>query len=527
MKLLKRTNNSTAKFPTFQKKVMRLLIIIKLFTFLFVSGLLKAQPSFITDSLDAYINHGIKDWNIPGLSIAIVKDGKTVFLKGYGVKDLITKEKVDENTLFFIASNSKLFTGMAAAKLENEKKLSLDDRVTKHIPWFKLYDSTSTALVTLRDLLCHRIGTKTFQGDFTFWGSTLPKDSIVYKMRLLKPNGIFRQSYGYCNSAFLTAGQIIEKVSGMSWQQYITENMLKPVGMNRTFMNTEGITQQTNLATPYSNSFGKLEKLPYDEIDNIGPAGSMVSCVSDLVKWLNFQLDSGKVNGQSIIPWAVLQKTRTGNTLISTRKSPYYPSTHVAYGLGELMTDYNGRQVYWHTGGAYGFVTNVCFVPDEKLGITILTNNDNQNFFEALRYQILDAYLDVKYTDRSKFQLQFQQQATAANEKEWNKWNERLSKMNPVPLPLNAFTGDYFNDVYGNMKMVVENNVLKLVFEHHKTLTATLQYMDNNEFILTWSHPGYGKFAAPVVIKDGKVVSIEVKASDFIEYDAYVFVKKN
>jgi CubicO group peptidase (beta-lactamase class C family) len=506
--------------------MQRICLLAAIFTLLF--GVSHAQqPSFITDSLEAYINRGMKDWNIPGLAIAIVKDGKTVFMKGYGVKDINTKEKVDENTLFFIASNSKLFTGMAVAKLELEKKLSLDDKVTKHIPWFRLYDSTSTALVTVRDLLCHRLGTKTFQGDFTFWGSTLHKDSIVYKMRLLKPNGIFRQSYGYCNSAFLTAGQIIEKVSGTTWENYIIENMLKPVGMNRTFMNTSGITKQSNLATPYSNSFGSLEKLPYDEIDNIGPAGSMVSCVSDLVKWLNFQLDSGKVNGQSMIPWAVLQRTRDGNTLLGTRKSPYYPSSYRAYGLGELVTDYNGRQVYWHTGGAFGFVTNVCFVPDEKLGITILTNNDNQNFFEALRYQILDAYLGVKYSDRSKFQLQFQQQAISENEKQWNSWNERLSKKNQPTVPLSAFTGDYFNHVYGNMKVVNENNQLKLIFEHHSTLTASLQYMDNNEFLLTWSHPGYGKFAAPVTIKDGKVVSIEVKASDFIEYDAYVFVKKD
>lgn len=502
-------------------------ILFLLFHCFILASVNAQKSSFITDSLESYITRGMKDWKIPGLAIAIVKDGKTVFMKGYGVRAIGTGEKVDENTLFFIASNSKLFTGTSAAKLEYEKKLSLDDKVTKYIPWFRLYDSTASAMITVKDLLCHRLGTKTFQGDFTFWGSTLPKDSIVYKMRLLKPVGQFRQDYGYCNSAFLAAGQIIEKVSGMSWEQYVTENMLRPIGMNRTFMNTGGITQQTNLAVPYSNAFGKLEKLPYDEIDNIGPAGSMVSCVSDIVKWLNFQLDSGKVNGQSIIPWAVLQKTRDGNISVGTRKSSFYPSHFRAYGLGEFMTDYNGRQVYWHTGGAFGFVTNICFVPEEKLGITILTNNDNQNFFEALRYQILDAYLGVKYVDRSKFQLQFQQQDAVQNEKQWSKWNERLAKKNAPSLPLSAFAGDYFNNVYGDMKIVNENNQLKLIFQHHTTLTATLQYMDNNEFLLTWSHPGYGKFAAPVVIKDGKVVSIEVKASDFIEYDAYVFVKKN
>ncbi|MBX9784452.1 MAG: serine hydrolase [Chitinophagaceae bacterium] len=502
------------------------------FTFLLMAGCflntcLAQQYSFIPDSLDSYIARGMKDWKIPGLAIAIVKDGKTVFMKGYGVRAIGTGEKADENTLFFIASNSKLFTGTSAAKLEYEKKLSLDDKVTQYIPWYRLYDSTASAMITVKDLLCHRLGTKTFQGDFTFWGSTLPKDSIVYKMRYLKPTGQFRQDYGYCNSAFLTAGQIVEKVSGMSWQQYVTENILQPVGMNRTFMNTTGITQQTNLAVPYSNAFGKLEKMPYDEIDNIGPAGSMVSCVSDIVKWINFQLDSGKVNGKQVIPWAVLQKTRDANILTGSRKSPYYPTHFRAYGLGEFMTDYNGRQVYWHTGGAFGFVTNICFVPEEKLGITILTNNDNQNFFEALRYQVLDAYLGVKYVDRSQFQLQLQQQANAENQKQWSKWEERLSKKNQPALPLTAFTGEYENEVYGIMKIVNENNVLKLVFEHHKTLTASLQYMDTNEFLLTWSHPGYGKFAAPVVIKDGKVKSIEVKASDFIEYDPYLFVKKN
>jgi CubicO group peptidase (beta-lactamase class C family) len=171
-------------------------------------------PAFIRDSLDNYIKRGMELWQIPGLSIAIVKDGKVILSKGYGVTEKDRSSKVDENTLFIIASNTKLFTGTALAKLDHEKKLSLNDRVTKYFPWFKLYDSASTRLANIRDMLCHRIGLKTFQGDFTFWDSNLAKDSIIWKMRYLKPSGEFRQDYGYCNSAFLVAGRVLEKVTG-------------------------------------------------------------------------------------------------------------------------------------------------------------------------------------------------------------------------------------------------------------------------------------------------------------------------
>lgn len=499
----------------------------KLFVFcLFVcSNLFSQQPAFITDSLDSYIQRGMKDWNIPGLSIAIVKDGKTIYMKGFGVKETGKTDKVDENTLFIIASNSKLFTGTSIAKLDYEKKLSLDDKVTKYIPWFRLYDSAATTMVTVKDMLCHRLGTKTFQGDFTFWNSNLPKDSIIYKMRFLKPSGVFRQDYGYCNAGFLVAGEILKQVTGTSWEQYVKENILQPVGMNNTYMNTAGMANRTNVAVPHTNAFSSLTKLPYDEIDNLGPATSMVSCVSDLSKWLQCQLDSGKVNGKQVLPWAVLQKTRDGNILTGTRKSSFYPTHFRAYGLGEYMTDYNGRQVYWHTGGAFGFVTNVCFVPEEKLGITILTNNDNQNFFEALRYQILDAYLGVAYVDRSKFLLQFQQQADAENKKQWNGWAERLQQKNQPRHQLDDFTGTYYNQVYGNMEMVKENNYLKIKLSHHPQLTGKLEYMSNNVFLLTWNHPGYGKFEAPVTIHNEVIRGITIRAADFIEYDGYYFSK--
>lgn len=484
-----------------------------------------APYTFLSDSLDTYIERGMKLWQIPGLAIAVVKDGKVLVSKGYGVREFGKEDKVDENTLFIIASNSKLFTGTSIAKLDYEKKLSLNDKVTKYIPWFRLYDSSATSLVNIRDLLCHRLGTKTFQGDFTFWDSNLPKDSILWKMRYLKPPGEFRQDYGYCNSAFLTAGQVLEKVTGASWESYVQNNILTPLGMTNTYMNTAGIESRNNVATPHNNLYSQLTKIPFDNVDNLGPATSMVSNVKDLSNWLLMQLDSGRLNGKRILPWEVLRTTRDANTLVGSRKSSAFPTHFRAYGLGVFMTDYAGRQVYWHTGGAFGHVTNVCFVPEEKLGITILTNNDNQSFFEALRYQLLDAFLHVPYTDRSAFQYGFFKQGKEATDKDLAAMKARVEKKNSPALKLDDYTGEYVNTLYGKVTIRKSNNLLVCHFEHHPSLIGYMEYMDNNEFRVTYSNIGYGIYPVKFSIKDGKATAVEIRANDFVETDAYLFVK--
>lgn len=490
-----------------------------------VQAFAQSQPSFISDSLDTYIKRGMADWQIPGLAIAIVKDGKVIVSKGYGVREVGRPEPVDENTLFFIASNTKLFTGTAIARLEHDKKLSLNDHVTKYLLDFKLYDPAASQLVTVRDLLCHRLGTKTFQGDFSFWNSNLSRAQIIAKMRLLKPEGQFRQDYGYCNSAFVTAGEIIPRVTGQSWEQYVETTILKPLGMNNTYMLTSGAENRANMARPYTTNYGPLQRLTYDYIDNLAPAGSMVSCVKDLSNWLMMQLDSGRVNNTQLIPWSVLQKTRDGNTIVNTRKSGVFPSHVRTYGLGVLMTDYAGKQVYWHTGGAFGFVTNTCFVPEEKLAITILTNQDNQSFFEALRYQILDAYLGVPYTDRSRFFLTSARQEEQKQKQELQELANRVAQKKKPALPLSAYAGTYRNGIYGTVTIKTADDALNVTFEHHPNLSAKLDYMENDTFRMTYSNQSYGIFPTKFTVTNGKVTSVEIKASDFVEYDSYVFTK--
>jgi CubicO group peptidase (beta-lactamase class C family) len=485
-----------------------------------------AQPQFVKDSLDSYIQQGMKDWNIPGLAIAIVKDGQVVVMKGYGVRDLQTKAPVDENTLFFIASNSKLFTGTALSKLDYDKKLSLDDKITKYFSDYRAYDSCTTKLVTIRDMLGHHFGTKTFQGDFTFWNSDLSRKDIIHKMRYLKPVQNFRTSYGYCNSCFLTAGEVIPVVTGKPWEVYVYDSIVAPLQMSHTHMLGAGAAAMPDIATPYTNLFSdQLQKLPFDKVDNLGPAGSMVSCVSDLTHWIMMQLDSGRYNGKQILPWPVLQKTRTAQTLVSSSLSPYFPAHFHAYGLGVFMMDYAGRQVYEHTGGADGFVTNVCFVPEEKLGITVLTNNDNQNFFEWLRYQILDAYLGVPYLNRSKMGLNVFNEKRQENLNSIGELKARV-KGNVPPLPFADYIGTYENQLYGTMDIGKDKNDLNIKFSGHRNLSAKLQYMDNDEWLLTYNNPAYGIFPLKFKTDGKKVISTDVKMSEFIEFDPYTFTKR-
>ncbi len=501
----------------------------KLFTVISVFIFLQpgfAQPSFIKDSLENYITQGMKDWNIPGLAIAIVKNDSIVMMKGFGVRDIDTKEPVDENTLFMIASNSKLFTGTALAQLDYDHKLSLDDKITKHFPWFRVYDSTTTKLVTIKDMLGHHLGTKTFEGDFTFWNSTLSRDSVMYKMRYVKPPLSFRASYGYCNSCFLTAGQVLHQATGIPWEVYIYDSILAPLNMTNTHALGNGMINMPGAATPYTNAFtGTLIKLPYDNVDNLAPAGSMVSCVNDLSHWIMMQLDSGKYNNKQVLPWKVVQQTRGVNTLLSTKRNDELQGHFVSYGLGVFIRDMNGRQVYDHTGGADGFVTNVCFVPEEKLGITILTNNDNQEFFELLRYQILAAYLNMPYKNYSKESLpgfKAEQNKITGN---INTLKRRV-KGNAPDLPLSSYAGIYNNELFGKIYISAKGNNLEIGFDNHKNLTAGLQYMDNGEWLLSYNTIAYGIFPLRFLIKDKKVIATDIKVNDFLEYDPYTFVKE-
>jgi CubicO group peptidase (beta-lactamase class C family) len=485
--------------------------------------------SWVKDTMSAYIEQGMRDWKVPGLAIVIVKDGKVVVQKGYGVKDIKTQSPVDDQTHFFIASNSKLFTGMALAKLQSEKKISLNDPMTKYFPSFRLYDSLSTKLVTIKDMLTHRIGTETFQGDFTYWNTKLSSEEIMQRMRYMQPVRGFRDAYGYCNSCYLAAGMVIPAVTGKSWSAYVTDEFLGPLKMNSSYASSNGIQNKSlNIAVPYTTSYSdQLMEVPYDTWDNLAPAASIVSNVSDLAHWLQFQLDSGRYEGQKIMPWNVLQTSRDVVITTRSRKSSATPTHFQGYGLGLFATDYNGRQVYWHTGGAGGMVSNVCFVPEEKLGIAILTNNDNQNFFEILRLMILDDYLDVSYKDRSKMALAPHNADMATHVAEIKAWRDTVQIMKGKTPNLKSYEGTYTHELYGQMTIKAnKQQQLVATFHTHDHLTATLSYMGDDTWLAEYNNILYGVYKSIFTQEGDRIKSVSIKVNDFVEYGSYEFIKR-
>jgi hypothetical protein len=239
------------------------------------------------------------------------------------------------------------------------------------------------------------------------------------------------------------------------------------------------------------------------------------------------QLDSGRYEGKRILPWDVLRKTRDINIVTRSQRSTVYPIHFQGYGLGVFGADYNGRQIYFHTGGADGFVTNTCFVPEENLGITILTNNDNQSFFEALRYQILDAYLGVPYKNRSQALLTGFNKGQSETVKSTEALQARVKGGKPI-MSLGAYTGTYENELYGPILIEKDKDGknLSVNFKGHNKLVAQMQYMDNDEWLLTYNNLGYGIFPVKFKTTNKQVSSIELRVNEFIDYDSYNFIKK-
>lgn len=483
-------------------------------------------PNFLTDSLDAYVARGLREWQIPGCAVAVVKDGNIVLAKGFGVRELGKPEKVDENTLFMIGSNTKAFTATALAMLEAEGKLSLNDPVTKHLPEFKLHDPCATQQATLTDLLCHRLGLRTFQGDFTYWTSDLTRKQVMQKFGLVVPPYGFRTRYGYCNAGFLTAGEVVPVAGGVSWEAFVRERIFNPLRMNRALALSAEMPNAENKAASHTWFDGKLVKLPYPTIDNLAPAGSIAASAREHAHWLLMQLDTGKFEGKQVVPKSAILKTWTPQTIVNTTKSSLLPSQFGLYGLGWFVQDYAGRRVIAHTGGVDGFVTSTCLVPEERLGILVFTNTDANAFFDALRLQIQDAFLNQPYQNyHGLFLKNFREEDRRERERLANLRAEAARKPTPA-LPLTAYAGRYENPVYGFTEIKPENGALVLTFEHHPNLRTPLQPLGENRFLAPYPNPTMGVHPLPFKVENGKVVSMDVKVNDFVEYGSYVFSKE-
>ncbi len=501
----------------------------KLYLFLIcccAAHLLQAQridrSKFLKDSLDGYINRALTNWRIPGAAIGIVKDGKIVLMRGYGIKELGIPTKVDVNTLFMIGSNTKAFTATALAALQVQKKLSLDDRVTKYLPDFKLNDPLANSGATLRDLLCHRLGFETFQGDFTYYNSNLTRQQVIERMGHIKAVYPFRTRWGYTNAAFATAGEVLAKVTGKPWEQYIRETIFAPLGMTNTLALTADLQKSFNKAAAHTIVDGRLTAIPYLQDDNLAPAGSISSSATDMSKWMLALLSSGKAGSRQVIPSAAITATRQPQAIVGETPQGEFE----LYGLGWFLEQYQNHRLVLHTGGVSGFVSSVTLVPDLNLGIVVLTNTDQNNLISSLNRELIDMYLKMpyhNYIDRSVSQTRAY---TAAEQQQDKKLRDSVA-LNPHPAQsLNDYAGSYVNDLYGNITIAKgENNDLIMRFEHHPKMYAHLQPLGGNRFYTVFSDPAFGKAVFPFYVQNGNVTGFRLKVADFVEITPYDFRK--
>ncbi len=341
-------------------------------------------------------------------------------------------------------------------------------------------------------------------------------------MRNVKPVYGFRAKYGYCNSGFLAAGEIIPAVTDTSWDDFLKYHFFLPLKMNRSSTTYKTIIADNNACKPYTIVDDKLVLLPYANIDNLGPAASINSCVKDLANWLLMQLDSGRFEGKRIFPYEVLQTTTTSNTIV--RDMPATSgATFQTYGLGWFMLDYNGRKVIRHDGGADGFVTTTCFVPSLNLGITVLTNTDTNSFYAALRTQIIDAYMNLAYSNHSEKIYKAVSANTKLENAEINKMREMAAKKPKPTMKNEDYAGKYKNEVYGEIEINNANNNLTVYFSRHPFLTGKLEPMGENDFLCTYSVATYGIKKINFKVENGKMKSVILRVNDFVDMMEYEF----
>jgi CubicO group peptidase (beta-lactamase class C family) len=444
---------------------------------LFIASLGAATPDLA--KLDAYIEKSRAEWDVPGMSIAIVKDGKMAFSKGYGVRAMGKSEKVDADTLFAIASNSKAFTAAALAGLVDQGKLKWDQRVIDVLPWFQLYDPWVSNEIRLEDLLCHRSGLKTFSGDLLWHNTQYDRREIVRRLRYLKPVFPFRDGYGYSNVMFLTAGVMLEQVTGKTWEDYVRENFLAPLGMKRTITTVRGLDKQGNYAMPHSTFNGPMEMFEWVNWDTMGPAGGIISSANDMSRWLMLQLNAGELDGKRY--FSKEQQTRMWrphNVQGGPSNGDKVADTHFrTYGLGWGVSDFQGRFTVSHGGGYDGMVSRVWLMPEEKLGIVVLTNTDKE-IMGALVDHIRDAYLGLPEKDDCK-------EALARVRKRTRPEPQAPASPRPAREP-KAYAGTYRDLSFGDVTVTDEGGKLVLRMLPDKDLVGDLTPFDADTFKLAW-----------------------------------------
>ncbi|MDH4044030.1 MAG: serine hydrolase [Gemmatimonadota bacterium] len=481
---------------------------------------LVAQRAPDLRALDTYIAQARADWRVPGLAVAIVKDGRIVFEKGYGVRHRFDGGTVDAHTLFAIASNTKAFTSAAIALLVEEGKLDWDTRVVEILPWFQVADPYVTREMRVRDLLSHRSGFGTYSGDLLWYGTSYSAEEVVRRLRYLEPALGFREGYRYSNLMFITAGEVIAAASGMRWDAFVRTRILAPLAMTETVTSVAQLAGVTNVATPHGEKADTIRPFPWESWDAMGSAGAIISNVHDMAQWLMLQLGRGEANGVRLFSDTQSRTMWTPHIMspVSSGTAARWPSTHfIGYGLGWSLRDYLGHEIVMH-GGAYdGMYSQVLLVPEERLGLVILTNAMT-SVQSALAWRIVDAYLGAPARDWSRGYLD--RVGPSPEAERWAAWRDARASGTTPSLALEAYAGTFGGPLYGNVTVALEDGKLVLRLLPAADLVGDLTHWHRDVFRVHWRRefPWFGDGLVQFVLNaEGDVdqVKIDVPNGDF------------
>lgn len=478
-------------------------------------------------TFDAYVAQVQQAFAVPGLAVAIVKDDAVVLEKGFGLRELGRPDPVDAHTLFAIASNTKAFTAAALAILMDEAKLRWGDRVVDHLPWFQMSDPYVTREMTVRDLLTHRSGLALGAGDLLFWPATdYTTREIVERLRFVPLATSFRAAYAYDNILYAAAGLTIEKVSGRSWADFMRERIFAPVGMDRTRPNCLNLPPGENVATGHAKfDFKDLKPVPPLAWDNNSAAGGIYSSVHDMARWLRVQLAGGRLPAgpdgkerrlfsaaRQHEMWSVVTPIAISEPRVKALKATQ--PNFLGYGHGWVLSDYRGRKLVSHTGGWPGQVSKVVLLPDLKLGVVILTNQEEGAAFQSVAWRILDAYLNAPETDWVAAYAESLQNGAADAEQSWARHVAARDPQSRPSLPLARYAGTYRDPWRGNLWIKEAEGQLTLAFSHTERLNGRLEHWQHDTFIVRWDDRSHNAdaFVTFALTPDGRIDQVKMAA---------------
>ena len=463
------------------------------FLVLIIFNLVALQSSaqvLSSKQIDSLVEKTLTTFNVPGIAVAVIKDGKVIHAKGYGIRSIKSNQKVDENTLFGVASNSKAFTAAALGMLVDENKITWDTKVTDIIPEFKLYDAYVTSEFTIRDLLTHRSGLGLGAGDLMVWpdSSTVTKSQLIHNLRFLKPVSSFRSKYDYDNLLYIVAGEVVERASGIKFEDFIETRFFKPLGMTKTAASWYRLKDKSNIIDGHAPYEGTLLPvgLSFSEVANA--AAGIYSNINDMSKWVIAMLNGGAYGenlSQKLFSPAVHKELWTPQTIIKTAN----PASFTSYGLGWNLSSVNGAFQASHTGGLSGIVTQVIMLPEIKLGIIVLTNQQSGAAFSAISSAIKDGYLNIKNQDRittyNNNRLRNEKKADEIVAKIWA--DIAIYQKNNTAKPnLKSYFGTFNDAWFGDVTISEVNGKMHFRAKNAPKLRGDMTYYKGNTFIVKW-----------------------------------------